>query len=124
MKAFLTLSVLVALPSAAMAQWVPHPQVLQLKAEGDGAWSISCQLQDKTGKPLSPRLSDGGTTRFNKEVMGGQCAYKAAPDKPLKITIGGDYVCPLPSPEKRICAQTFPAGSSGELEIRRRSRPS
>jgi hypothetical protein len=115
---------LLALPAAADAQWKPYPQVLQLEVKGDGAWAVSCQLQDRGGNPVTRELSENGRDRFNLTVRGGQCTYKAAPDEPLRISIAGDYVCTLPSPEEGRCRQTFPAGASGQFEIRRRSETS
>jgi hypothetical protein len=124
MKALLALPLVLAVPVSAQAQWKPYPRVLQFRADGDGAWTVSCQLLDKNGKPVAFELDDRGKDRFNREVTGGQCSYRAAPDETLRIIIAGDYACPLPAPEEDSCAQTFAAGSTGQLEIRRRGHAS
>lgn len=123
MNRLILLPALLAMPAAASAQSVPYPQVLQFEAEGDGAWTIRCVLEDRKGKPVSRELSGEEKRAFNLEVTTGQCTYAAAPDAPLRITIGGDYACPLPAPDARKCTQVFPAGASGQLDIRRRNRP-
>lgn len=124
MRSLVLMPLLLAVPASAHAQWTPYPHVLQFRVEGKGAWSVSCQLLDKHREAVSYELTGRGQDRFNKEVTGGQCSYQAAPDERLKIVITGNYVCPLPAPEKRRCEQTFPAGSTGQLEIRRWSQPS
>lgn len=124
MKRLIIMSGLLALPAAVDAQWKPYPQVLQLEAKGDGDWLVSCQLLDREGDPVTRELSERGNDELSMTATGGQCTYKSAPGDPLRITIGGDYVCSLPAPEDGKCRQTFPAGASGKFEVRRRSQPS
>lgn len=113
------------LPGAANAQWEPLPEVLQIFGQGEGAWTISCQFQDRRGKVVA-RDAKGCGKRQERlsmvEPAGGQCSYRAAPDKPLVITVKSPfYLCPLPAATGKGCEQSFPAGASGQLEIKKRS---
>lgn len=116
------------LPVAAHAQWEPLPEVLQVEAQGEGFWVVSCQLLDKKGQPVAREIRGRGkrSERLSLiEATGGQCTYQAAPDKPLTLAVkGGWYSCTLPSPtnmKRRGCEQIMPAGATGQFEIRRRS---
>ncbi len=124
MKRLIGLSALALAATPATAQWVAYPEVLQVDGEGEGAWLISCQLLDKKDRPVTRELKGRGKRKGHFgifDVRGGQCSYQAAPDKPLLIAVnGGLYRCPLPSPVEGKCEQTFPAGATGQFDIRRR----
>ncbi len=105
----------------ALAQWEPPDEVLQVRMKGDGAWTVRCDYQDRRGKN-AVREANGpkdGRLHLNR-ATGGTCTYRAAPDKPLTIRLKSPlYHCTLPQPAEG-CEQSFPAGSSGQFEVRGR----
>ncbi len=127
MKSWMMIAVAM-LPVAAHAQWEPVPEVLRVEAKGEGPWTVTCQLLDKKGQPVTREIRGRGKRQERLTLMeatGGQCSYQAASDKPLTLAVkGGLYACTLPAPtnmKRRGCEQTMPAGASGQFEIRRRS---
>lgn len=124
MKRLIGMSALALASAPAAAQWEPYPEVLQVDGAGEGAWLISCRLLDRKSSPVTRELKGRGKRKEHLgilDVQGGQCSYQAAPDKPLLIAVnGGVYRCPLPSPIEGKCEQTFPAGATGQFNIRRR----
>lgn len=127
MKSWMIMAVAM-LPVAAHAQWEPTAEVLRVEAQGEGSWTIACQLLDRKGQPVTREIRGRGKRAERLtllEATGGQCSYQTASDKPLTVSVkGGLYACTLPSPtdmKRRGCEQTMPAGSTGQFEIRRRS---
>lgn len=114
MKKVIALSTLVLAAAPALAQWAPPDEVLRVRVKGEGAWTVSCQWQSRSGRDRWERL-------HLLESYGGTCSYQAAPDQPLTIQLRSPlYRCTLPQRAGRECEQTFPAGASGRFEIQAR----
>lgn len=115
------LLLLTAVPAS--GQWEPPDDVLQIRVDGDGAWSVRCDYQDRKGKAVTREAHGPRDGRLHLlEPSGGACSYQAASDKPLTIRLKSPlYACTLPAPDQGACQQTFAAGASGEIEVRKRS---
>lgn len=110
---------LVAAP--AHAQWEPPDEVLQVRISGKGAWMVRCEYQDRKGKTAIKEAHGRGDKLHLVEPASGACTYQAAPDKPLTLRFKSSlYRCMLPAPEKGTCQQTFAAGATGQVQIRKR----
>lgn len=125
MKRLVATSALLLLASPALAQWEPVDEVLQVLVRGEGTWTVRCQWQNRRGEPMSREARGRGSDRLERlhmlESFGGTCTYQAAPDRPLTIQLRSPlYRCTLPARIAQRCEQTFPAGASGQFEIRRR----
>lgn len=105
----------------AHAQWEPPDEVLQVRISGKGAWSVRCAFQNTKGK-TTVREAKGRSEQLHLiKAVSGVCTYEAAPDKPLTIWLKSPlYQCTLPAREPKLCRQTFAAGTSGQIDIRRR----
>jgi len=105
----------------ALAQWEPPDEVLQVRVKGDGAWTVRCDYQDRRGTSENREAKGPKDGRLHlNRATGGTCTYRAAPDEPLTIRLKSAlYQCTLPQPGEG-CAQTFPAGASGQFEVRGR----
>ncbi|MGK6319011.1 hypothetical protein [Sphingomonas sp. DT-204] len=125
MKKVIALSMLMLSTAPASAQWAPPPEVLQVRVRGEGAWTVSCQWQSRSGQPMSREVRGSGRDRWERlhllESFSGACTFQAAPGQPLTIQLRSPlYRCTLPQPDGRECEQTFPAGTSGRFEIQER----
>ncbi|GGB37385.1 hypothetical protein ACFSC3_17215 [Sphingomonas floccifaciens] len=124
MKSWIAAATIVLTAVPALAQWTPTDDVMIVEAKGDGAWAVTCQLQDRKGATVSREVRGGkkGWQRLTQlDARGGQCSYQAAPDRPLTIRMrGGLYACPLPTVSKGWCEQAVAAGGSGQFDIKRR----
>lgn len=125
MKKVIALSTLMLAAAPALAQWAPPDEVLQVRVRGEGAWTVSCQWQSRSGQPMAREVRGSGRDRWERlhllESYGGTCSYQAAPDQPLTIQLRSRlYRCTLPQRAGRECEQTFPAGASGRFEIQAR----
>lgn len=125
MKRLIAAPALLLLASPALAQWEPPDEVLQVHARGEGAWVLRCQWQNRRGEPMTREVRGSGRNRsehlYALESFGGTCSYQAAPDRPLTIRLRSPrYRCTLPARAPRLCEQTFPAGASGQFEVRAR----
>ena len=115
------LALLAALP--AHAQWEPVDEVLQVRIQGKGAWSVRCEYQDRRGKTVVREANGRGDRLYLSayEGSGGSCTYRAAADQPLTIRLKSPlYRCTLPAREKDLCQQTFAAGASGQFQVVKR----
>ncbi|MBU7588471.1 MAG: hypothetical protein KAF42_04570 [Sphingopyxis terrae] len=125
MKKVLACSLVMMTAAPALAQWAPPPEVLQVRVKGEGAWTVSCQWQSRSGEPMTREVRGSGRNRWERlhllESDGGKCSYQAAPDQPLTIQLRSPlYRCTLPQRTGRECEQTFPAGASGRFDIQER----
>lgn len=125
MKRLIAWSALLLLAAPVQAQWAPVDEVLQVRVRGQGVWVVSCQWQTPRGEPRSREVRGSGRDRWERlhalESFGGTCSYQAAPSHPLTIQLRSPlYRCTLPAREPEACQQTFPAGASGQFEIRQR----
>lgn len=115
-----TFLLLAAAPSH--AQWEPPEEVLQVRMSGKGEWSVVCEYQDRDGKTVIREARRRTDKLHLNQPMTGSCTYRAAADQPLTIWLKSSlYRCTLPAPEKKQCRQTFAAGSSGRIDIRKRA---
>ncbi|MBC9032667.1 hypothetical protein IAG41_09710 [Sphingomonas sp. JC676] len=121
---WLSVSPLLMLLAAAPAygQWEPPNEVLQIRVSAKGDWAVRCEWQDAKGKTVTSEARKGDRDRLHlSEPRAGICTYRSAPDKPITILLKSPlYRCTLPAREKKMCRQTFAAGSSGQFEIRKR----
>lgn len=112
---------LLLLAAPAHAQWEPVDEVLQVRIQGKGAWSVRCEYLDSRGRTMVREANGRGDRLHLSALAGGSCTYQAAPDRPLTIRLKSPlYRCTLPSRENKMCQTTFPAGASGRFEIRKR----
>lgn len=125
MRSMIALPALLFFAVPAQAQWAPPDEVLQVHAKGEGAWVVNCQWQSRRGQPMTREIRGSGRDRWERMNVlepGGTCYYQAAPDRPLTIRMRSPlYRCALPAPVSGACEQTFPAGASGQLDVRPRS---
>lgn len=121
MKRLIAFFALLIFAEPALAQWEPPDEVLQVRVKGDGAWTARCDYQDRRGRSAVREAggSKNGQLHLNR-ATGGTCTYRAAPGEPLTIWLKSPlYQCTLPEPSEG-CEQTFPAGASGQFEVRPR----
>lgn len=105
----------------AHAQWEPPEEVLQVRINGQGAWTVRCEYQDRKGKTVVREALGRGDRLHLIQPSSGSCTYQAAPDRPLTIRLKSPlYACTLPAPDRGTCQQTFAAGASGRIEVRKR----
>ncbi|WP_291055490.1 hypothetical protein [Hyphomonas sp.] len=124
MKSLLAGLPLLMIATASAAQWEPYPEMLRIEGKGEGAWNLKCQMQTKKGDPVAREFTGRGKKALGfslDEPIGGSCAYVAAPDKPLTISLRSPmYVCPLASAVDKPCQQTFPAGATGTFDVKKK----
>ncbi|MBX3565862.1 MAG: hypothetical protein KF730_14935 [Sphingomonas sp.] len=87
--------------------------IYKFAADDPSALAADADLQDFVWRlPLT--VCRGGGEQY-------QCRYQAAPDQPLALRFKSPlYRCTLPAPEQKMCRQTFVAGSSGQIVIKKR----
>lgn len=106
----------------APGQWEPPDEVLQVRISGKGDWNVRCEYQDKNGKTVTREARKNSDRLHLTGVISGTCSYQAASDQPLTIWLKSPlYSCTLPASEQKACRQTFAAGTSGRIDIRKRS---
>lgn len=106
----------------AHGQWEPPNEVLQVRIDGKGGWVVRCEYQDKKGKTVTQEARGKPDRLHLSEPASGTCTYQAAADKPLTIWLKSpNYACTLPSPQRKMCRQTFAPGSSGRIDVRKRA---
>jgi len=105
----------------AHGQWEPPNEVLQVRINGEGGWVVRCDYQDRKGKAVTKEARGKPDRLHLIEPQSGSCTYQAAADRPLTIWMKSpNYRCTLPSPQPKLCRQTFAAGTSGQIEVRKR----
>lgn len=122
MRPLIALPALILLAAApANGQWEPPDEVLQVRISGKGAWVVRCEFVDRKGKTQTKEARGRGDHLYLLEPVSGTCTYQAAPDQPLALRFKSPlYRCTLPAPEQKMCRQTFVAGSSGQIVIKKR----
>lgn len=115
----------IAISGLAVAKAPPSPTAMKLTLAGEDRWSVRCTLDVGNGLINREEFKGGKSTPVvfsTPKLNFGTCDYKAAPDKPLTITIEGDaWACPLTAPTNEKCEQQIAPGASGSLRLTQRA---
>ncbi|MCP1469650.1 hypothetical protein J3E64_001332 [Sphingobium sp. OAS761] len=121
MKRIAAIAALSLISAPAVAQWEPPDEVLQVRIKGDGDWFVRCQYKNRKGEDVTDEARGPRDERLHIRTSQGSCTYQSAASETLTIRLKSPlYRCTLPEPGEG-CEQTFPAGISGQFEIRRRN---
>lgn len=71
---------MIAAPSA--AQWQSLPEIVRIEGKGEGAWTLTCQMQPKKGAPVMREFVGRGKRRLASQWTNQTVVLALTPPRP------------------------------------------